>query len=773
MPAERGRRQRKSRGVWVLMSMAAALMVLANYTIAFLLPSGNETTYQSGLSRSSTMLRSGIPAGSSIQHTQIDYQPLGVLVAGMALASVLAASVHRRKGKALERRALARRAVAQGTAGGRFDPGPIMAAADLPYCEGVDHPIRRKTRTVMVGNVPVGSDHRLALQTMTNSSTDDVDATVEQIERCADAGIDIVRVTVQGIKEARATKLIKERLLKDGYTTPIVADIHFKPKVAMLAAEGCDKIRINPGNFIDGMKTFGKVTEPQDSSPSDIATSAQVTPEIAAQWQEEMFNKLTPLVESLKRQGKCMRIGVNHGSLSERILTQYGDTPEGMVASAIEVGLMCRALDFHDIIFSMKSSNTRVMVAAYRLLAAEMARRGWDYPLHLGVTEAGGGSDGRIKSGIGIGALLQDGLGDTVRVSLTEDPWHEVGPCSALRDVYEKSLEASPERTGVKGPAAAATGAAVAQIDPYHFAKREIDTSAIDAPLHKDGSLILRYDPKAAAENMKEYMTKVLGLKARQDGRYQKDVGSVDVLLVDEAAGTAMDAIRAIQDSGVVILSIEEIMPGSTLLVSEPSELDSVNLGRAGGCACIVRSAEDVEKILAHPNKAAVRFFIFKPEPSCRVHAGRQVANAVRKCRIPLLLWFTYPEGASQAVAGSDSAVILGASEFGGLFVDGLGDGVFWDDRGLTTEEARDLSLNLMQGSRMRLSKTEFISCPSCGRTLFDLQDTTERIRKKTGHLSGLRIAVMGCVVNGPGEMADADFGYVGSLPGKVDLYVG
>ncbi|KAF4715277.1 hypothetical protein FOZ63_005596, partial [Perkinsus olseni] len=194
---------------------------------------------------------------------------------------------------------------------------------------------------------------------------------------CADAGIDIVRVTVQGIKEARATKLIKERLLRDGYTTPIVADIHFKPKVAMLAAEGCDKIRINPGNFIDGMKTFGKVTE--------------VTPEIAAQWQEEMFNKLTPLVESLKRQGKCMRIGVNHGSLSERILTQYGDTPEGMVASAIEVGLMCRALDFHDIIFSMKSSNTRVMVAAYRLLAAEMARRGWDYPLHLGVTEAGGG----------------------------------------------------------------------------------------------------------------------------------------------------------------------------------------------------------------------------------------------------------------------------------------------------------------------------------------------------------------------------------------------
>ncbi|KAF4744729.1 hypothetical protein FOZ62_025393, partial [Perkinsus olseni] len=588
--------------------------------------------------------------------------------------------------------------------------------------------------------------------------TDDVDATVEQIERCADAGIDIVRVTVQGIKEARATKLIKERLLRDGYTTPIVADIHFKPKVAMLAAEGCDKIRINPGNFIDGMKTFGKVTE--------------VTPEIAAQWQEEMFNKLTPLVESLKRQGKCMRIGVNHGSLSERILTQYGDTPEGMVASAIEVGLMCRALDFHDIIFSMKSSNTRVMVAAYRLLAAEMARRGWDYPLHLGVTEAGGGSDGRIKSGIGIGALLQDGLGDTVRVSLTEDPWHEVGPCSALRDVYEKSLEASPERTGVKGPAAA--GAAAAQIDPYHFAKREIDTSAIDAPLHKDGSLILRYDPKAAAENMKEYMTKGLGLKARQDGRYQKDVGSVDVLLVDEdAADTAMDAIRAIQDSGVVILGTEEILPGSTLLVAEPSKLESVNLGRAGGCACIVRSAEDVEKILAHPNKAAVRFFIFKPESSCRVHAGRQVAKAVRKCRIPLLLWFTYPEGASQAEAGSDSAVILGASEFGGLFVDGLGDGVFWDDRGLTTEEARDLSLNLMQGSRMRLSKTEFISCPSCGRTLFDLQDTTERIRKKTGHLSGLRIAVMGCVVNGPGEMADADFGYVGSLPGKVDLYVG
>ncbi|KAF4663459.1 hypothetical protein FOL47_005726 [Perkinsus chesapeaki] len=744
-------------GLTILLAAAIAVMVMVNYTIAFLLPSTNNQ----GAIKSSTLLRSSVTArashSSSSPTSLTDYQPLGILAVGIALASLLAAGVHRRKSKdRMPRRAagIARSAV------GRFDPGPIMAVEDLPYCDGIDHPVRRKTRTVMVGNVPVGSEHRLALQTMTNSSTDDVDATVEQIEKCADAGIDIVRVTVQGIKEARATKLIKDKLLKDGYTTPIVADIHFKPKVAMLAAEGCDKIRINPGNFIDGMKTFGKVTE--------------VTPEIAAQWQEEMFEKLEPLVNSLKRQGKCMRIGVNHGSLSERILTQYGDTPEGMVASALEVGNMCRALDFHDIIFSMKSSNTRVMVAAYRLLAAEMKKRGWDYPLHLGVTEAGGGSDGRIKSGIGIGALLQDGLGDTVRVSLTEDPWYEAGPCSALRDVYESSLEARPAKiVGKSGMGLSPAGAAAAIVNPYHFERREIDTSAIDAPLHKDGTLLLRYDPKAAKKNMKEYMTTGLGLKLRKDGRYQKDVASVDVVLVDKASERDIPVLEAIQASGAVILSDKEIMPGNTLLVMDPSGLDSVNPARAGGCACVVRSAEDVEKILKHSNKASVRFLIFKPESSCRVHAGRQVAKAVRKSRLPLLLWFTYPEGSSHAEPGSDAAVILGASEFGGLFVDGLGDGVFWDDHGLSTEESRELSLNLMQGSRMRLSKTEFISCPSCGRTLFDIQDTTERIRKKTGHLSGLRIAVMGCVVNGPGEMADADFGYVGSLPGKVDLYVG
>nr|BAG14389.1 4-hydroxy-3-methylbut-2-en-1-yl diphosphate synthase [Perkinsus marinus ATCC 50439] len=761
MPSKTRRPHRSSRGVGVLISMAAAVLFVANYTLAFLLPSSSSTTqsaYQTDLSRSGTMLRSGVPVGASPSRMDVDYRPIGVLVLGVTLASLLAASVHRRKsGKTPKRSGLARRAVAGASAIGRFDPGPIMAVADLPYCKGVDHPIRRKTRTVMVGNVPVGSEHRLALQTMSNSSTDDVDATVKQIERCADAGIDIVRVTVQGIKEAHATKLIKERLLKDGYTTPIVADIHFKPKVAMLAAEACDKIRINPGNFIDGMKTFDKITE--------------VTPEIAAEWQEEMFKTLKPLVESLKRQGKCMRIGVNHGSLSERILTQYGDTPEGMVASALEVGLMCRALDFHNIIFSMKSSNTRVMVAAYRLLAAEMEKRGWDYPLHLGVTEAGGGSDGRIKSAIGIGALLQDGLGDTVRVSLTEDPWHEVGPCSALRDVYEESLKARPKHTSSNRSSA---GAAVADVDPYHFAKREIDTSAIDAPLHKDGSLILRYSPEEAKKNLKEYMTKGLGLKLRKDGRYQKDIGSVDVLLVENETDADMDVLKAVQETGVVILGTKNILPGSTLLVSEPSMLDSVNPARAGGCACIVRSSEDVDKVLGHPKKGAVRFLIFKPDSAaCRVHAGRQVAKAVRKSRLPLLMWFTYPEGDSKAKAGSDAAVILGASEFGSLFVDGLGDGIFWDDRGLTTEETRDVGLNLMQGSRMRLSKTEFISCPSCGRTLFDLQDTTERIRKKTGHLSGLRIAVMGCVVNGPGEMADADFGYVGSLPGKVDLYVG
>ena len=483
----------------------------------------------------------------------------------------------------------------------------------MSYCESIYRTVRRKTREVMVGKVGVGGKNPIRVQSMTTSNTRDVDATIEQIVRLADAGCEIARVTVQGKKEAEACEGIKNGLLQRGYEIPLVADIHFYPPAAFLAADFVDKVRINPGNYADRRAQF-KTIEYDDAS--------------YARELEQIEEEFSPLVEKCKQRKIAMRIGTNHGSLSDRIMSRYGDNPAGMVESALEFARICRKLDYHDFLFSMKSSNPLVMIEAYRLLCAEMARIGWDYPLHLGVTEAGEGEDGRVKSAIGIGALLLDGIGDTIRVSLTEDPWNEIEPCRELISFFE-------EKEG-KG------------IEPFEEKHRKERRAVRPSSLHRDGEVLTE---------------------------------------------------EQLKDSD---------------------------------------------------------YIVFRPRTS-PLHETRRFIEELKqkKNEIPVVLHLTHDR------------LIPAAAEAGAILCDRLVEGI------CIQGAPESWGFSILQGARMRMTKPDYISCPGCGRTLFNLQEVSRRIREKTSHLVGVKIAIMGCIVNGPGEMADADFGYVGSRPGKIDLYVG
>lgn len=482
--------------------------------------------------------------------------------------------------------------------------------------------MRWKTREVRVGKVGIGGDNPVRIQSMTTSNTRDVDATVEQIIKLQEAGCEIVRVTVQGKKEAEACGEIKNKLVQKGLDIPLVADIHFYPPAALLVADFVDKVRINPGNFVDTRASFKKIVYTDDLYQEEILKI------------EEEF---APLIEKCKRRGIAMRIGTNHGSLSDRIMNRYGDTPFGMVESAFEFARVCRKYDYHNFLFSMKASNPIVMTQAYKLLVKEMVKEGWNYPLHLGVTEAGNGEDGRIKSAVGIGSLLLDGLGDTIRVSLTEDPWAEIDPCKRL----------------------------------IHFAKEKAN------------------------------------LRLPTSIEYQKP--KHETIITNK-----LDALA----KGGIIVSGKD--PVTWSLIAEK-----------------------------------------KPSLILLEHFTREFFDWYNK-EIPVVLMAKYNVSA-------EDLVILASMELGSYLIDGLAAGICVN----SGQKTKDFELNLLQACRRISFKTDFIACPGCGRTLFDLQEVTNRIKEKTGHLPGVKIAIMGCIVNGPGEMADADFGYVGSKPGKIDLYLG
>ncbi|XP_057954982.1 4-hydroxy-3-methylbut-2-en-1-yl diphosphate synthase (ferredoxin), chloroplastic [Malania oleifera] len=631
------------------------------------------------------------------------------------------------------------------------------------YCESTYKTVRRKTRTVMVGNVALGSEHPIRIQTMTTTDTKDVAATVEQVMRIADSGADIVRITVQGKKEADACFDIKNTLVQKNYNIPLVADIHFAPPVAMRVAECFDKIRVNPGNFADRRAQFEKLEYTEEDYQKELEHIEQV---------------FTPLVEKCKKYGRAMRIGTNHGSLSDRIMSYYGDSPRGMVESAFEFARICRKLDFHNFVFSMKASNPLVMVQAYRLLVAEMYVQGWDYPLHLGVTEAGEGEDGRMKSAIGIGTLLQDGLGDTIRVSLTEPPEEEIDPC---RRLVKLGMRASDLQQGVEPfeekhrhyfDFQRRTG----QL-PKQKEGEDVDYRGV---LHRDGSVLMRL----TLDQLKtpELLYKSLAAKLVV-GMPFKDLATVDSVLLRELPpvddGDARLAVKRLIDismgviaplseqltkplpNAMVLVNLKELSTGAYKLLPEGTRL-----------VVSVRGDEPYEELEILKGIDATMLLHDLPyteEKISRVHAARRLFEYLAdNLNVPVIHHLQFPTGVHR-----DDLVIGAGTNAGALLVDGLGDGVLLEAPDQDFDFLRDTSFNLLQGCRMRNTKTEYVSCPSCGRTLFDLQEISAEIREKTSHLPGVSIAIMGCIVNGPGEMADADFGYVGGAPGKIDLYVG
>ncbi|MFH1724477.1 MAG: (E)-4-hydroxy-3-methylbut-2-enyl-diphosphate synthase [Elusimicrobiota bacterium] len=629
--------------------------------------------------------------------------------------------------------------------------GPSLHVPDL-Y-----HRRRRKTRVVMVGKVGVGGENPIRLQSMTTTDTMDTEATAAQCARMAEAGCEIVRITTRTVEDARNLGSIREALSRRGIEVPLVADVHFQPKAALEAAEFAEKVRINPGNFVDA-KRFS-VREYTDA-------------EYAAEL-ERIESRFTPLVEKLKRLGRSLRIGTNHGSLSDRIMNRYGDSPLGMVESALEYVRICEKNGFHDIILSMKASDPKVMIQAYRLLSARMAGLGMDYPFHLGVTEAGSGEDGRVKSAIGIGSLLEDGIGDTIRVSLTEDPEREIPVCRSLARRFQPDRPAPRQGESVSAPYVE---------DLFSFRRRETRDVRV-GPFTLGGGqpvrVIARLSPLTPADGPCPSIARLLRDPATPDPeimewtlRGPEDLEGLRAAkreLAGEASRLAhMGRFDGFEPPGEKALALLDMAVWS----DRTPDGDSL-IAAAGRCKTpLLIESENVERAVERERRCAdsgvpAIIALSARTPRSHLHAHRRLAALLRSngSRAPIHL-------KAPAQADEQALVLESSLLIGGLLCDGIGDSVQVAG-GQGTGRDIELAYGILQASGVRLTRAEYVSCPSCGRTLFDLQKATARIRSKTGHLKGVKIAVMGCIVNGPGEMSDADFGYVGGAPGRINLYVG
>jgi (E)-4-hydroxy-3-methylbut-2-enyl-diphosphate synthase len=561
----------------------------------------------------------------------------------------------------------------------------------MRYCENPLQYRRRRTREVRVGKVGVGGDNPIRVQSMITCDTMDTEASIQQTIELADVGCEIVRITAPTVKDSRNLEQIVKGLRTRGCDVPIVADIHFKPEAAMEAAKWVDKVRINPGNYADSKKFLIREY-----------TDEQYEGEL-----NRIGERFAPLVALCKQRGIAVRIGTNHGSLSDRILNRYGDTPRGMVESALEFARIARDHDYHAFIFSMKASNPKIMIAAYRLLVARLSELGpdWNYPVHLGVTEAGEGEDARIKSAIGIGSLLADGIGDTIRVSLTEDSPHEIPVAQALVAMVE-------QKSGGSQPS---TLAPQLSFDPFSYQRRASET------LSAAGIA----DPGRKVKIGGEELIRVIIQKSNYDKIAHKvdKLGDYKPEVIFESA------------------NIVEVDP------QDDAAIATINAERAPQLVT-VRNDSNLPMI------AAFRLLAAKLQP-----------------RHPIVL---KDETRTIKDEGRDflQTLLIAATNVGSLLCDGIGDAVLVQGEEAPGQALR-LSYNILQAAGSRIFKTDYVACPSCGRTLFNLQTTTAKIKAATSHLKGVKIAIMGCIVNGPGEMADADFGYVGGAPGKVNLYVG
>ncbi len=629
------------------------------------------------------------------------------------------------------------------------------------YCNSLTEYSRFVTREVYIGDVPMGGNNPIRIQSMTTTDTMDTIGTVEQSIRMIEAGCEYVRITAPSIKEAQNLAEIKKQLRQRGYTAPLVADIHFTPNAAEVAARIVEKVRVNPGNYAD-KKKFDQIDY------TDLEYQAEL---------ERINKKFAPLVKICKEYGTAMRIGTNHGSLSDRIMSRYGDTPQGMVESAMEFMRMCEALNYYNLVISMKSSNPQVMVQAYRLLVETMVAEGMNYPLHLGVTEAGDGEDGRIKSAVGIGTLLEDGLGDTVRVSLTEEPEAEAPVAIALVNRYvERSrksnkIEVSPTGGDLEGAHS-----------PYIYKKRE----TYEANAFIGGHMVPRVVIDLSKANLKDpsVLNDAGYMYSPLLDKYNMAEQSVDfVYLADELPSFTLPGnLKQLYNYNTWLKLANKTLchPVFTLqeYIGDADRSSALNLVRLKpadintevfGLLPLNNTLVFILETDALNGMTDQRSFFFKME-----ELGLDVPVIIKRDYS-----FNNEEAKKVSSTGGDlegAATLLqlyAATDLGALLVDGFGDGIWIDAQQLPANIITSTAFGILQATRSRISKTEYISCPSCGRTLFDLMETTQMIRSRTSHLKGLKIGIMGCIVNGPGEMADADYGYVGSGPGKVTLYRG
>ena len=611
------------------------------------------------------------------------------------------------------------------------------ADLDKKYCNSLTEYSRFETREVHIGDIPMGGNNPIRIQSMTTTDTMDTMATVEQTLRMVEAGCEYVRITAPSKKEAENLANIKAELQKRGCTVPLVADIHFTPNAAEIAARIVEKVRVNPGNYADKKKF-------EEIQYTDETYQAQL---------DRVEQRFTPLVKICKEHGTAMRIGTNHGSLSDRILSRYGDTPLGMVESAMEFLRICRANDYHNIVLSMKASNTQVMVQAYRLLVNKMIEERMNYPLHLGVTEAGEGEDGRIKSAVGIGSLLEDGLGDTVRVSLTEEPEFEVPIAQKLVDRYSNRKNHETIQNIEENP-----------INPYQYSRR-------------DTNEVLNIGNDQVPVVVADFSTK-------------KEISAASLFGVGYAYSVPLDKWN-LQEMACDYLfignnTIDFEIPGTLGIIqnlkawlSNPQKerhfpFYNVNqyleMGPSQAKMNVVYTcfSDLSEELINQLNQDPAAVLMIDTYNKHGLAEQRRIFIKLlnNNCQTPVIL--------GRAYGGLDveTLQLQSATDMGGLLLDGLGDGIFIAAENCGSDQAiNQTGFGILQAARCRTSKTEYISCPSCGRTLFDLQETTAKIRKETDHLKGLKIGIMGCIVNGPGEMADADYGYVGTGTDKISLY--
>ena len=576
------------------------------------------------------------------------------------------------------------------------------------YTQSRFNRVRRKTSEVMVGNVGIGGNNPIRIQSMTNTKTCDVAASVAQCIQLAEAGCEIIRLTAQNLDAARALKDISKQFRAAGFSNPLVADIHFLPQTAMEAVEHVEKIRVNPGNFSDKKKSV----------------PVEYTDSLYAEELDKVREKFTPLVLRCKELGRAMRIGTNHGSLSDRIVSRYGDTSFGMVEAALEFARICEDLNFKNLVFSFKSSNTRVMIDTYRLAAKMMAQEGMNYPLHLGVTEAGFGRDARIKSAIGIGSLLLDGLGDTIRVSLTEDPVQELPVAREIARIASLADSDTPSEQIAE------------DIDFYSYKRR--------------------------AAQLVEISDKV-------------KVGAGTIPSVIEIVGQDKNASEAAEVS-VKKNSCGAYVGGGLIIkkYSTPSELESDLSANPDKIIAAEISSAKIDSFADVLKNALKRIIIVPSDAQGKDHAVGEARRIVAKLdsmglALPVMLVFNR-EKLIDKNGDFDSRLDEASMYLGSLLADGIGDCVCVNISEDNLENAK-IALDILQGARARKSKAEYIACPSCGRTLYNIQETAAKIKAHTEHMKGITIGIMGCIVNGPGEMADADYGYVGGAPGKINLY--